>query len=630
MRSEPIVGLSAYLFLVSLFLLPIFEGGNGSISLLLGLALVPALFLVLYLLGEVRPSQVCLSAVVLFALVSILTSTYTYPTLKNLCYLISGITAFVLSAHFCKRMKVFSLVLLGVMSFSALVISLYGLFLLSAKFPQISFENQLSSTFGLHNSFAAFLLLVWPLPFTLAGVRRSLVFYLIGVILPLTLLLTFSRASYIAFFIQLFYLLGTFLLSFRPKLREIAVAIKKNLVPFSFTLALICLALVLLAFTTFYSALAVRIHSIFNLLDYSLQGRLTFWRVSWLMFRRFPLFGVGYGNFGYHYPYLQPSWHYYATDAHGTIFQALSEGGVFGIIFLLLGLILFFKGSMKSSREQSCFLPWQRTLVSSSLIGFFLHSLVDFDFTYLANVSYFGAICGLFLSDALDYGRFARRSLRSVFSLRGLAINVLAFIVSLGLVLSVFAGYLFAKERSLLDRARHADDPRPLLEKSLSYFPFNTSVRIDLVLNELASRSLDYHSIHQQLETILRQNPFESQGYFLMSQLPNVSYKERIIYGRKAIELDPFNRPFYYLGLSRLYREIGDEEGELNTLLIFSNRYADITDKITPDFPRPNWIEYNITFATVYRRLSELILKRDKSLSRHYFLLSRKFSEGAS
>ncbi len=630
-RLRITVLLPPAIFLFVLFLLPIFEGGNGSYGMLIGISGLSLIFLLHFLMGELRPSQYSMAVLIAIVALLLFTTTYLYPTLKVLLYLVSGILAFVLTVHYSRRFSNFALLFLETISISALVLSLYGIFLISANFPRITFETHLKSTFGLHNSFAGFLLLTWPVAWAVAIVKRHLLYSVIGLILPVTLLLTFSRASYIAFAFQLLYILIAFVLHWRAGSSTSSgepSSVSREGGRFTYwflPLLLVSIGAVALAFTTFYSSLWTRISSIFNFLDYSLQGRLTFWKIALMMFARFPLTGVGLGNFGYHFTYLQPNWHYYAKDAHGIIFQALAEAGILGVLILILGVALYLRLFVKAKICPQPFTPNQRILLLSALLGFFLHVQVDFDLTYLANVLYFSALLAILVFGALNYERFERRSVRSIFTLIGLSRNVIAFVAILGLLTSSFLGYLFFKERSYVDVARNVEKPKAYLESALKAMPINASIRIELALLNLNNPPFDERELERNLRTVLLQNPFESQGYFLMSQISTLPLEERIRLGEKAIQLDPFNRPYYYLGLSRLYRMFGDEVNERRILLLFYARYRDITGRITPDFPRPLWISYNPTFRQIYLRLGEIMKDEDASASKQFLLRARAF-----
>ena len=237
--------------------------------------------------------------------------------------------------------------------------------------------------------------------------QRCLSFILVGAILLLVLLLTFSRAAYIALAFQALLLFFWVLADYRrgslkaqEEVPDSGVELRKKAL--YLTSGVLAAILVLLAFTGFYGSLTARLSSIWNAADYSLQGRLTFWSVAWSMFTQFPLFGVGCGNFGAHYTYLQPSWHYFATDAHGIVFKVMSEAGVWGLAF---GAGLVAQYTVKLRAASALLRPgnlWPQRLMLTALAGFLAHALVDFDFTYLANVVFFAVLAAVSLGAVLS------------------------------------------------------------------------------------------------------------------------------------------------------------------------------------------------------------------------------------
>lgn len=605
------------LFLLVLLLLPLFEGGNCSYGLLLGLVIIPLLYAWEVAFGTLKPNPRAILLWVLFVAACLLTTTYLYPTLKASLWLISAASAFALAAHYVGNRKLSGSDIVGTLAVAALLTALYGLFLYSPNLSHITADRPLVSTFGLHNSYAAFLLLTWPLAFAMVRRQRGISFILVGAVLLLALLLTFSRAAYIALAFQALLLLFWALAGRRRgalKVQEEAprdgAELRKKAL--YLTAGVLAAMLVLLAFTGFYGSLAARLSSIWNSADYSLQGRLTFWSVAWSMFTRFPLFGVGWGNFGSHYTYLQPSWHYFATDAHGIIFKVISEAGVWGLAF---GAALAAQYSVKLRTASALLRPgniWPQRLMLAALAGFFAHALVDFDFTYLANVVFFAVLVAVSLGAVLS----AEAAKITVTSHR-----VWRIAVPLAMVVVALMGIFYASERREKERGGLA---------ASAMASWNASTQIDLALASLSESPPDFASAAGFAEQAWNLNRYESQAPFLMSQCPPAGdLEKRIGWGVRALELDPCNRPHYHWGLARLVRQAGNEEWERSILIRAMQRYGDITKPITPSFPRPNWIENNITFASIYLRLAELLEDEHPEEARAYRKMGLQFRKAA-
>jgi len=612
------------LLLGAVVLLPLSVGGNGALGLALGLILVPAILLYCLASGGIRPSPAASALLALYLIVALAMSTYFYPSMKTATFIVSGLSAFGVSAYLARREGSWRL-LVGAMTASALLVALYGLFLYSPHLSGVSAEHKLASTFGLHNSAAAFFLLTWPLGLALIGRRRDVAFALGGFVLVLALVLTFSRAAYIALALQLLWLATACLPASRTRSEPSPSASERTRVSWlAVALGIVVIALVALGFGGFFGSVGERIASIFNAADYSLRGRFTFWSVAFRMFADSPVFGVGLGNFGFHFTYLQPNWYYYATDAHGLVFKFLAEGGLVGLAFLVGVGWLFLHGVNRSAKAHSILRGYPRLLLGTALFGFFIHSLVDFDWTYLANVVFFGLLAGMMVAERPS----ADENLPGPESGRHrapFASRTAVLLIALGLVVQVAAGAGLALERLWLDRARDTGQTEAL-KRAAAAMPVNASTRIGVALKYMNERPPAFELARREVRAALSLNPYESQAYFLLSQIPMGALADRIDLARKAIELDPYNRPPYYLGLSRLYRSMGDEEAERSILTLADHRFA-ITERITPDFPRPLWIEYNVTFAAMYRRLAELYAGRDAGLSKLYWGIAARFEE---
>jgi len=605
-------------FLLALLLLPLFEGGNGSYGLLLGLVVIPLIYAWEVAFGALRPNPRAVLLWILFVLACLLTTTYLYPTLKVSLWLLSAASAYALAAHYVGNRKLGGSDIVGTLAIASLLVALYGLSLYAPNLQHIIPDKHLYSTFGLHNSYAAFLLLTWPLAFAMVRRQRGLSFILVGAILLLVLLLTFSRAAYMALAFQALLLLFWALVGRRSSPRQVqeeapSTGAELRNKALYLTSGVLVAILVLLAFTGFYGSLTARLSSIWNAADYSLQGRLTFWSVAWAMFTRFPLFGVGWGNFGSHYTYLQPSWHYFATDAHGIIFKVVSEAGVWGLAF---GAALVAQYTAKLRAASTFLRPgnlWSQRLMLTALAGFLAHALVDFDFTYLANVMFFVVLAAVSLGAVLS----AEAGEKAISLGR-----IWRIAVPLAMVAAALVGALYVSER----RGKEQDE---LAASALA--SWNADTQINLALSSLSESPPDFASAAGFAKQAWNLNRYESQAPYLMSQCPPAGdLEKRTEWGSRALELDPLNRPHYHWGLARLLRQTGNEKGERSILFRAMQRYGDITEPVTPNFPRPNWIENNITFASIYLRVAELLEDEHPVEARAYRKMGLQFQKAAA
>lgn len=603
-------------YLLALLLLPLSEGGNGSLGLALGLVFIPLIAAIELWQGRLRLRLWGFALFGLFAVVSLLATTYLYPTLKYVLWLGAAAFAYTLTLSYLRRKELGGSDVCMALATGALLTALYGLWVYSPHFTRISPDRHLAATFGLHNSYAAFLLLGWPLSALLIRRDRGHHFVLITAVLLVALLLTFSRAAYIALALQgvvlALWAAGDARLWRRPQAASEQPKTRPGaLIPaVSITAALA----VFLAFTGFYSSLAARAASIWNAADYSLQGRLTFWEVAVQMFRQFPAFGVGLGNYGYHYTYLQPDWRYYSTDAHGVWATLLAETGVWGTLLALAALAVW---AVSLVRARRCLPPgnrWAQRMLLVALIGFGAHAMVDFDFTYLANLLYFAVVAAMATAPAAAAPQPLANGMK--LPTRWLALA--------GLLIAA-PGLMFAAERAQLDRHSAGDETGLIAAERIA--PFNAATIIKLALGAMGGEPPDFNYAAAKASEAAGWNPYESQAYFIQAQCPVQPLPERIVLGARALELDPFNRPHYYWGQARLLREAGDRPGERSVLLSAIQHFAGITEPITPSFPRPQWIQNNITFASIYLRLAELLQDENPGEAGLYARIGRRFLE---
>ena len=232
-------------------------------------------------------------------------------------------------------------------------------------------EGHIVSTFGLHNSYAGYLLLAWPAAMAGAVLAQRwqwrAAYIAVALALALTLVLTFSRAAWLVLGLQALALLAFALwrAARRQARGEMAFAAGTGL------------TVLLLAGLLAVPQIRAHLLSITNFNDYSMQGRLRFWEAAWAMFRDHLLMGVGPGNFAYVFPQYQQDWRYYSVDPHSWVLQLLAELGIPGALIALAVLAGLALWTVRL---------WRRTggsplaaVFSIGVLGSLLHAAVDFD-----------------------------------------------------------------------------------------------------------------------------------------------------------------------------------------------------------------------------------------------------------
>lgn len=109
--------------------------------------------------------------------------------------------------------------------------------------------------------------------------------------------------------------------------------------------------------------------------------RFGYWISGVHMFAAHPITGVGLGNFSAAYPHYQIAGAGDVKPAHNDYLQAACETGVFGLLAFLgfwgYFAIANFRGVLRETDRAQ---RWFRAGVFASVLGFLMHSFVDFNF----------------------------------------------------------------------------------------------------------------------------------------------------------------------------------------------------------------------------------------------------------
>jgi len=248
------------------------------------------------------------------------------------------------------------------------------------------------STFYWPNPFAAFLLLLLPIELMrmlLAVTSRDAAAHgALAALLAVPFVLTYSRGAWIS----LAAVVPVAALVLRPRMRSLPV---RRLVVLVLVVAAVVTGLTMGSGAGRVSVLA-RAKSVTDAGDYSLQGRLNFWRAAGAAFGDHPLTGTGPGTFGAVHARYQRDVRYYARDPHSLYLQIAAEMGIAGI---LAGAVLLWSAARL----------WLRVLASSAgrpefatiaglgigLGAFSLHSGLDMNWMFPANPAMAFALIGV-------------------------------------------------------------------------------------------------------------------------------------------------------------------------------------------------------------------------------------------
>jgi O-antigen ligase len=131
-----------------------------------------------------------------------------------------------------------------------------------------------------------------------------------------------------------------------------------------------------------------------------LGGRSTYWKNTWNIYTRYPIFGIGLGTFTFMYP----DWESNGTPirlfhAHNDYLEYLTELGILGSLFFMAGMTALFV---------ICIQQWRRSSYSSAkmialgcgvgIANILIHSLTDFNLHIPANMLLFSIVLSLSLA----------------------------------------------------------------------------------------------------------------------------------------------------------------------------------------------------------------------------------------
>ena len=603
-RSEaPGVLLGVSLGLLAIVLLPNAGGGYSGAGYQLGFVILPIAAAIAHLSCRERPrAAVCVLA--LIAASFALTFLWLHPGRVLWYYLLDIAAAWAVVWTLMREAPSRASWLLPGICISALLTAAFGWWLWLGA-GEMGF--QITSTFGLHNAYAAFLLLAWPVCLLGAVQARPgaprVLYVLAALFLALTLVLTYSRASWLVFAGQIVILAGwAAWRRWRKAGAEIAALAGAGLA------AVGALALLLLP------PVQRGLLTISNVHDYSLQGRLRFWEAALAIIRDHPLLGVGPGAFAYVYPQYQRDWMYYSSDPHSWPLQLICELGLVGVVVLLgiaAGTLWWLRRLWGATGGSA-----PAALLSVSLLGSLTHCSVDFDYTFGATT----ALLGVVLALGAHYATAPRAAttqpdgpLRITRWRAGE--RVLVWSTGLALLSAAAYGQVFTVERFVLDNVRAMPAApvrvrRELLEQAARYMPCDFRTRFQLAsLLAGAGHGSDVGEARREVAACLELNPRYAAAWALEGLLEGPGRGDASI--AKAIELDPYNYPEHYFYFATLARTDAERLARLKLGL----SRIPIDDPIRPDHIRPQWYYLNPMMVTWYEELVRLSpVPADKAL----------------
>lgn len=325
----------------------------SSFYLFLGITPVKLAFLLLFLILSFylyknynkvliadKKLTILFSVFIFSATISILYAANKQLSLTNLMslyyayFLFLGLSIFIRFRESNYSIIVNGLIVAGIVNgfFSLLQVATGSFFMPGTPDRSISTEglNRANGLYDDPNYLGLFLVCLWPFLFTKKFKYKKIIFLFFGIII----LLTFSRATAIIFVIQLvlFLYLKT-----------------KNKFYFLLKTTSILFSLSFIIFVFNPMGLATRFLTVGSLVegndgsyDNSTAERLDVFFAGIKMFKDYPWFGIGYGNFQ-HFSSFYMDFSPRAVVAHNTYITILAELGIIGFLIFIAIIYFIFK-----------------------------------------------------------------------------------------------------------------------------------------------------------------------------------------------------------------------------------------------------------------------------------------------
>jgi O-antigen ligase len=387
-----ILNLIALFVLSAFIVLRLFFCGNvigSGVSLFISSLIIIA-FIIWLMKGELRIARLGMLGHLLIAwltviILSILWAGYKFPAFTNAFQWVADVLLFYLIIQITlSGTHNFPRIAINIFLVAAVIIIFYGLYQYfwglaelrsRIDFTNIPFElkdefssrvntNEPFGTFTYQNSLGAFLVIVIPifLSLLIQSITKYNLLLVIShsvlVILSVFILYTTgSKGAWIAFLVSMviFWIIALWK-RMSKKLRLI--------VPLTFGVIFIITAVWLIN-------------------TESMQVRFGYWQGALGIIKDNFWLGVGLGNFPNHYTMYKPVWAGETIHAHNGFIEVFTELGIIGfIVFCAIWAVILFKCFKALSKE---LLDDKNRLfiigLVSAILGFLIHSLVDFNFS---------------------------------------------------------------------------------------------------------------------------------------------------------------------------------------------------------------------------------------------------------
>lgn len=259
----------------------------------------------------------------------------------------------------------------------------------------------------------------------------------------------------------------------------------------------------------------------------SVSERMDFWKGAIEIIKTYPLFGAGPDTFEYIFPQYQTNLLSNSDHPHNMFLKQASEFGIPSALLLLVLLVYALYGLRKTYRTNNIHLALGLAVLA--MVG---HNLLDYNLNFTSNALIFYILLGLIIG----LTRF------NTYQVPKRALWVILIILTS--MLFVGGGYE-AYQRMLITQAREeTTSTETIFEKIHPIFYEDAILLRAQNLIEMKNIKL----AKELLKNITLRNRYYAEGYNLLSEtyLGNASKVLAKANNTKALELDPWNNLRYY------------------------------------------------------------------------------------
>lgn len=559
---------------IFLIYLPLDNGGfyPRSKALLAIAALFLFAIMVIFNTGEKYPRPLVASAGLLFffLLLSTLFSTDIHNSMQDFVYYTVLLAGFTAAYHLIQNKSLFR----PFVYILLISLSLTSLFAVGYFFLKVGTEARAIGRFFQADVLGGYLIILIPLALMLYLVSKkpltAIIFMLICGLSSASLFLTFSRGALLAFGLTI-----PFVVWHSRKYNSFwNIAAKLTGVVLLTVFIVLLVSFQSRGLEAVTGQVMERVQDTGELMtgEGSAGARLNFYTAALKITAERPLFGVGLGNYGFHYPRFQQNVIFFSSYPHSFYLALLSQGGIpafLSFLLLLWFLVKKIKSSILSLDAADAFTKPAAFSLAAGLAASLIHIMMDVDFIF-AGVSFtFWVIAGVLAG--LGCEAMEESGADEMYPAK-VSVRIVRLLFAVIITAMIFVPFLFYLSHSLIQRGDALLKIGRLQEAERHY---REAAVLDPLNNEAFRKAANFlHNENRNEEALLfieravTLSPYRARLYELrgrirqqldMKDLSALDYK-------KSIELDPINQVYAYQALAEYYREKGDTASALQML----------------------------------------------------------------